>query len=51
MCILRLVILVGVEPDAGSSGRPPARLRKRADANATIDNRADGVGEITFEDC
>jgi len=37
--------------DTGSSWRPPARLRKRAEANAAIDNRAGGVGEITFEGC
>jgi hypothetical protein len=40
-----------MESDTGSSWRPAARLRKRADANAAIDNCAGGVGEITFEDC
>jgi hypothetical protein len=51
MCILRLVILAGYGTRYGSSWRPAARLHKRADANAAIDNRAGGIGEITFEDC
>jgi hypothetical protein len=40
-----------MESDTGSSSRPAARPRKRADANAGIDNCAGGVGEITFEHC